>query len=240
MHAVANEDINLQLTDVLFRKVNDLKNGIELNNNIVSNNEKVRYLSYIEDMLRNFRLDWKQHKINPLLFPVLVEDFGEAMKLQSEGASVVNIVQEAPYEIAKIITQVLVDNKDRKELHNIVYLKFVHKNPDKILETIRPFAEESFADSLIILAAQINPVQLYSFAQSKYSTEGKLIHRNENSLVKAVSELSQTPNALFYFPFLDDILSGKKTITGIQKFVGDGHKGYDSVGYFKLLVQIKR
>ena len=237
MHAVANEDINLQLTDVLFRKVNDLKNGIELNNNIVSNNEKVRYLSYIEDMLRNFRLDWKQHKINPLLFPVLVEDFGEAMKLQSEGASVVNIVQEAPYEIAKIITQVLVDNKDRKELHNIVYLKFVHKNPDKILETIRPFAEESFADSLIILAAQINPVQLYSFAQSKYSTEGKLIHRNENSLVKAVSELSQTPNALFYFPFLDDILSGKKTITGIQKFVGDGHKGYDSVGYFKLLVQ---
>lgn len=237
MHAVANEDINLQLTDVLFRKVNELKNGVERNTNLVSNNDKVRYLSYIEDMLRNFRLDWKEHKINPLLFPVLIENFKAALKLQSEGASVVSVVYEAPYEIAKIITQALVDNKDRKTLHNIVYLKYANKNPDKILETIRPFAGESFADSLIIVAAQTNPVQLYSFAQSKFSTEGKLIHRNENSLVKAVAELSQTPNALFYFPFLDDLLSGKKTIAGIQKYVGDGNKGYDSVGYFKLLVE---
>ena len=237
MHAVANEDINLQLSDVLFRKVDELKNSVELNKNIESNNDKVRYLSYIEDVLRNFRLDWKDHKINPLLFPALIKNFGEAIRLQSEGASVANVIHDAPYEIAKIITQALVDNQDRKELHNIVYLKFANKNPDKILETIRPFAEESFVDSLIIVAAQTNPVQLYSFAQSKFSTEGKLIHRSENSLVKAVSELSQTPNALFYFPFLDDLLSGKKTIDGIKKFVGDGNRGYDSVGYFKLLVE---
>lgn len=237
MHAVANEDINLQLTDVLFRKVNELKNAVEVNTNLKSNNEKVRYLTYIEDMLRNFRLDWKDKKINPLLFPVLIEDFKAALQLQSEGNAVVKIVYEAPYEIAKIITRSLVDNKDRKELHNIVYLKYAHKNPDKILESIRPFAGESFADSLIIVAAQTNPVQLYSFAQSKFSTEGKLIHRNENSLVKAVAELSQTANALFYFPFLDDLLSGKKNIAAIQKLVGDGNKGYDSVGYFKLLVE---
>src|SRR5690606_20979277 len=155
-----------------------------------------------------------------------------AIYLQSQGASVIKLVYEAPYEIAKIITQALVDNKEKKELNNIVYLKYAHKNPDKILESIRPFAGETFADSLIIVAAQTNPVQLYSFAQSKFSTEGKLIHRNENSLVKAVAELSQTPNALFYFPFLDDLLTGKKNIAGIQKFVGDGNKGYDSVGYF--------
>src|SRR5690606_7809227 len=41
----------------------------------------------------------------------------------------------------------------------------------------------------------------------------------------------------FYFPFLDDILSGKNTIEHIQKYVGDGQKGYDSVGYYKLLVK---
>lgn len=237
MHAVANEDINLQLTDVLFRKVNELKNAVETNSNLVSNNDKVRYLTYIEDLLRNFRIDSKEKKINPLLFPVLINNFKEAIYLQSQGASVIKLVYEAPYEIAKIITQALVDNKEKKELNNIVYLKYAHKNPDKILESIRPFAGETFADSLIIVAAQTNPVQLYSFAQSKFSTEGKLIHRNENSLVKAVAELSQTPNALFYFPFLDDLLTGKKNIAGIQKFVGDGNKGYDSVGYFKLLVE---
>src|SRR5690606_13022913 len=56
-------------------------------------------------------------------------------------------------------------------------------------------------------------------------------------LVQAVAKLSQTPNALFYFPFLDDILSGKNTVENIQKYVGDGSKGYDSVGYYKMLVQ---
>ena len=40
-----------------------------------------------------------------------------------------------------------------------------------------------------------------------------------------------------YFPFLDDILKGNKTVTQIKKYVGDREIGYDSIGYFKLLVQ---
>jgi hypothetical protein len=64
-----------------------------------------------------------------------------------------------------------------------------------------------------------------------------LIHRNTNPLVKTIAELSKTPNALLYFPFLDDMLKGNKTIESIKKYIGNGEVGYDSVGYFKLLVQ---
>jgi hypothetical protein len=97
--------------------------------------------------------------------------------------------------------------------------------------------EAPFADSLVVVAAKNNPVQLYSFAQSHTSPEGKLINRNTNSMVKTVVQLSRTPNALFYFPFLDDLLSGKNTIENIKQYVGDGEKGYDSIGYFRLLVK---
>lgn len=40
-----------------------------------------------------------------------------------------------------------------------------------------------------------------------------------------------------YFPFLDDLLSGKQQADQIKKIVGDGEKGYDSVAYYKLLVK---
>jgi hypothetical protein len=39
-----------------------------------------------------------------------------------------------------------------------------------------------------------------------------------------------------YFPFLDDLASGKKNIEDIKKFIENGESAYDSVGYYKLLV----
>src|SRR5690606_3663480 len=144
-----------------------------------------------------------------LLFPLLIDQFEAALSAQANDRSIVSIVHESPYEIAKILSTIFYNNQDRQEIRNIVYIKYVTKNQDKILQTIGTYADESFADSLVLIAAKTTPVQLYSFAQSRHSNEGKLIHRSPHHLVQAVAKLSQTPNALFYFPFLDDILTGK-------------------------------
>ncbi|MEP6713452.1 MAG: hypothetical protein ABJA37_13585, partial [Ferruginibacter sp.] len=237
LHISSNEEINLQLSDVLYRKVNVLRDWIETSTDIATNNEKVRYLAYVENMLRSFRIAWKSRQINPIELSVLYNNFDQAIKAQAQAASIIPYIQLSPYETAKIITTVFFDNKENKTAQNIVYLKYCNLHPDKILQTIKPFSKEPFADSLVVLACQNNPVQLYSYAQSVRSAEGQLIHRNTNSMVVAVAKLSHTPNALFYFPFLDDLLSGKKTIDSIKKFVGDSDKGYDSVGYYKLLVK---
>ena len=237
LHVSSNDEINLQLTDVLYRKINGLRDWVETSTSIATNNEKVRYLAYIENLVRSFRIAWRSRQINPLELSPLVSSFEEIIKAQVKGESIIPSIQKTPYEISKINTTVFFDNKENKIAQNIVYLKYCTLNPDKILQSIRPFAKEPFADSLVVVASRNNPVQLYSYAQSLKSTEGQLIHRNTNSMVMAVAKLSQTPNALFYFPFLDDILSGKKNIDSIKKFVGDGDKGYDSVGYYKLLVK---
>lgn len=237
LHVSSNDEINLQMTDVLFRRVNAIRYWVETNSNIKTNNEKIRYLGYIEDMLRNFRISWRNRSFNPLVFPELVNNFDDIIKANLDGRSIVPYISSASYEIARINGPVFEGNKDFKEVQNVIYLKFCALHPDKILETIRPFANESFADSLVIIASKNNPVQLYSYAQNKSSVEGKLIHNSTNPMVMAVTKLSQTRNALFYFPFLDDILSGKQKIDDIQKLVGDGEKGYDSVGYYKLLVK---
>lgn len=232
-----NETINLQINDALYRRVKALQDWIELNQDIKSNNEKIRFLNYIESMLRNFRLSWRRHEVNPVVFPDLMNVFEACMQAQAKQESIVPLIVPASYEIARIVTEVFVENPAIIEARDVVYLKFCKENPDKILQTIRPFADKPFADSLIGIAAKTNPVQLYTYAQSTSSPEGKLIHRNADKLVKSVAELSQTPHALFYFPFLDNLLSGKLTLDSIKKFVGNSDSDYDSVGYYKLLVR---
>ncbi|MEP7163517.1 MAG: hypothetical protein ABI741_02425 [Ferruginibacter sp.] len=232
-----NEAINNHATDVLFRKVDNLENWIELNNDIDNNNQKIRYLRYVENLLRTFRIRWKSKEIAPVDLPVLFENFEEILKAQVDGKSMLPYIQTASYQVARLNTEVFSDNSGYKESKDLVYVKYCAINPDKILQTIRPYADRPFADSLVVIAAQANPVQLYSYAQSNTSVEGKLIHRNTNNLVKTVAQLSQTANALFYFPFLDDILKGKKSMDSIRKYVGENDKDYDSVGYYRLLVK---
>ncbi|MEO7524628.1 MAG: hypothetical protein ABIT58_11070 [Ferruginibacter sp.] len=235
-HASNNEEVNLRLTDILFRKVDALQDWVESNDQINNNNEKIRFLAYIENVLRDFRIAWKKKEIAPSEFAILMENFEAIIKVQAAGGNMEPLIRTVPYNIAKINTEIFFDNIGYKESQYILYLKYCIVNPDKILQTIRPYVDQPFADSLIVLACKRNPVQLYSSAQSNNSPEGILIHRNTNSMVMAVAKLSQTANALLYFPFLDDILSGKQSQDSIRKYI-DGDKGYDSVGYFKLLVK---
>ena len=237
MHVSKNDEINLQVTDAFFRKVDDLQTWVEANKTIATSNDKIRYLRLIENLVRSFRIYWRNKDIKPIEFPALYNTFETIFKGLAANKSIVPAIDQAAFEVAKLTTDLFYDHKDFVEAQKIVYLKYCTIHPENILKTIRPFAKESFADSLIMVACKNNPVQLYSYAQSITTPEGKLIHRNSNAMVKVVAQLSQTPNALLYFPFLDNLLSGKNTVENIKQYVGDGSKNYDSIGYFKLLVQ---
>lgn len=237
LHVGKNEEINLQVTDALFRKTDELQLWVETNGALITNNDKVRYLRLIEDLVRSFRNSWSNKEIKPVLYPSLLNSFETILKDLPAGKTMLPTIAAAPYESARILTNVFSSYKEGIAAQNLVYLKYCALHPDNILKTIRPYVNESFADSLVVEACRNNPVQLYSFAQSINSEEGKLIHRNTHPMVKVVSELSQTPNALLYFPFLDDLLTGKNTVASIRKIVGDDPNTYDSIGYFKMLVQ---
>jgi hypothetical protein len=237
LHVSKNDEIDLHVSDAFFRKVDELQLWIETNQNIPTNNDKVRYLRLVENMVRTFRNSWKLREIKPVEFPAVYNTFQAIIKGMPEKKSMLPHIEAAPYEVAKLNASVFADNKDFAEANKVVFLKYATLHPENILKTIRPFANEPFADSLVVVACKNNPVQLYSYAQSTSTPEGKLIHRNPNPMVKVVAQLSQTANALLYFPFLDDLLSGKNTVENIKKYVGDGGAKYDSIGYFKMLVQ---
>ncbi len=233
-----NDEINAQITDALFRKPNELRQWIEKNDTqLASNNDKVGYLKYVADVLVYFRVYIRERDLKLIELPALMDVFEKVIKAKANKQSIIPFLQESTYAIAKINNQIFGEGKEKAEGDAIVYLKYASLYPDKILLTIGAFADQPFADSLVTLACKLNPVKLYSFAQSKNSVVGKLIQKNKDQTVKQIATLSQTENALFYFPFLDDIIHGRQTVDSIKRYVGDGDAGYDSVGYYKLLVR---
>ena len=232
-----NEEINLQVTDAIIRKVNSLTDFIETTEKVVSNNEKIRQLNYVHDVLINFRTEWISKKLNPVMAPLLIDNFEKLLKANIDTASIAPYINEVPYEIGRINAEIFKNNKGYKDSKKILFIKYCALNPDKILSSIRPYVNEPFADSMVVLACLNNPKQLYDYASAVNSPEGRLIHKNADPTVKAIVKLSQTTNALFYYPFLDDILRGKQSIDSIRKIVGDGENNVDTVAYFKLLVK---
>ena len=236
--AGADENINNQLADALYRKPNEMRQWIETNDTqLPTNNDKVRYLRNVAEILTYFKISRKLNEIKITELPALLNTFEKMLKAKISGESILPLLQASSYMVAKLNTRIFAEEKDRNAAEAIIYLKYVSLNTDKILQTIAPFAKEAFADSLVVVACKLNPVQFYNYAQSDGSTVGKLIRRNTDRMVVQVAALSKTDNALFYFPFLDDLLSERQSIDSIKKYVGDGDKGYDSVGYFKLLVK---
>ena len=232
-----NEEINLQVTDAIIRKVNSLTDFIETTEKVVSNNEKIRQLNYVHDVLINFRTEWISKKLNPVMAPLLIDNFEKLLKANIDTASIAPYINEVPYEIGRINAEIFKNNKGYKDSKKILFIKYCALNPDKILSSIRPYVNEPFADSMVVLACINNPKQLYDYASAVNSPEGRLIHKNTDPTVKAIVKLSQTTNALFYYPFLDDILKGKQSIDSIIKIVGNGENNVDTVAYFKLLVK---
>ncbi|MEO6812947.1 MAG: hypothetical protein ABI172_03405 [Ginsengibacter sp.] len=232
-----NSEINLQVTDAIFRKINVLRNDIEINNNLPTNNDKVRYLRYVESLVRDFTNNWKSHQILPSLAPLLVDNFTEILACNLKGDNMAPLIQKVPYEVGVINAGIFDENAGYKESQVILFRKFCKIYPDQILKNIGPYVDEPFADTLVIDAFNNSPTQLYSYAQSGNSKQGKLIRRIDDNRIKTVVKLSTQNRALFYFPFLDDLISGKQTIESISKVAGTTDRNYDSVEYYRLLVK---
>ena len=233
----SNAEVNLQVTDAITRKINVLRNDIETSTALPTNNDKIRYLRYVGYLVRDFSNNWRAHTFTPSLAPLLVENFNEVLKANIKGENMAPLIKVAPYEVGRINAKIFRDNSGYKESQVILFRKFCLLHPDQILANIGPYAHEPFADTLVIDAFKNSPSQLYSYAQSTSSRQGKLIRRIDDNRIKAVVQLITQQRALFYFPFLDDLISGKQNIADISKVAGSTDKSYDSVGYYKLLVK---
>jgi hypothetical protein len=232
-----NDSLNKQIGEKLFQKIDDWQKRIELNVNLKSNNDKVRHLTYLENYLQTFRRGLLRKEISPSELLSVFSAMEQTLEPLDSTFDFLTLLRNSPYPLAKALTQIFPDHPQMASAQKIVYQKNAKRNPEIILSTIENYLEEPFADSLLEIAAKYNPSQLYSYAQSRNTAIGLKIQQTQSALVKQILVLTETPNGLMYFPFLHHLVDGKHSIKQLNQLFFPEGKSFDSIQYFKLLVQ---
>lgn len=230
-----NDEINFLITQSLVKKVDALQYLIETDS-LLDHRLKVHYLSGLENVLKYFRQNWKiksDKRVNPASLPVIISAYEQAMLKDRKGESVEPVISALSYaEGCNVLVQIFEKNPGYQQAKNKLILKYCVLYPDKALATLRDNPNMPFADSLVrSLDKRKYARQLYDFSQANNHLGYIIRNITDDVFIKTIVKMARSKSGQQYFPFLDNIVSGKMTIEDIDA-VKD-----DSLKYYKLLVR---
>jgi hypothetical protein len=229
-----DEAVNLQVSDAVLRRVDQLQEEIELDSTLNTNNKK-RYLRGLTDVLQRFGRAFQAKEIQASEAPGLIDAFVEGMQLDKKGESIEPVVTASSYAIGKIIVECFnypSENKGAKPARVVLTRRYYEMHPALIFNYLSTHPGAPFEDSLIIIAGHHDIGQLYDFAAAGNDL-GYHIRSSKDSVLHMVALLATSRSGRLYFPFLDNLVRGKITMEEIDK-VKD-----DDLNYFRLLVKTR-
>jgi hypothetical protein len=229
-----DDAINLQITDALCRGVDDLQQEIEFDSTLNTNGKK-RYLRGLEDMLTGFERAYQAKQIPASMAPDLVAAFSEAMQLDKKSLSIEPVIAAHPYAVGNILVECFLlpsPNQGVAPSRLLLTRRYCEMHPGLIFSYLSSHRGLPFEDSLIIVAGHHDIGQLYNYAAAGDNLAWR-IRNSKDSLVHTVAMLANSRSGQLYFPFLDELVSGKLSTDDIDK-VKD-----DNLNYFRLLVRIR-
>ncbi|HWB91902.1 MAG TPA: hypothetical protein VG605_08625, partial [Puia sp.] len=235
MRLTKDETLNLQITDALGRRVDELQQQIEFDSTLNTNTKK-RYLRGLSDALTGFEKALEVRSISPTQGPGLINAFTHAMELDKKGQSIEPVIAASPYETGMILVDCFSyapsENIGVKPSRLLLTRRYCEMHPGLIFNYLSGHPGLPFEDSLIIIAGHYNIGQLYDFAAAGNELAWR-IRNSKDSLVHTVAMLAGSKSGRLYFPFLDNLVKGKITTDDIDK-VKD-----DDLNYYRLLVQTR-
>lgn len=231
-----NEEVNIHITSALIGKVNQLQKKIE-QDSLLGGQAKVLYIRGLERLLQDLNANWRSKRFSVIYLPEMLEAYEKCVELDSKKISIENIIEELHYEAARplVYCTAFDNNPGFKTSKNILVRKYCELFPEQIFSTLRntiiQIPDLPFADSLIKVASYRFPKQLYDYAAANNELS-KIIRKIDDPLIKTVSAMATSSgNGQLYFPFLDNIVKGKMTISDIDAVRND------SIHYYRLLVK---
>ena len=235
MRLTKDEAVNLQITDALGRRVDELQQQIEFDSTLNTNGKK-RYLRGLTDVLNGFDKAIGARTINPAQAPGLIGAFVQAMELDKKGQSIEPVIAAGAYEIGIILVDCFSyapsENLGVKPSRLLLTRRYCEMHPGQIFNYLSNHPGLPFEDSLIILAGHYNIERLYDFAAAGNELAWR-IRNSKDSLIRTVAMLAGSRSGRLYFPFLDNLVKGKITTDDIDK-VKD-----DDLNYYRLLVRTR-
>lgn len=230
-----NEEIDYQVKQAIGKKIDALQCKIETDSSI-SDQKKKAYLLGVENVLKKFTTAYRNKQFAASHFPAAVEAFELAMEKDKKFQTIETIVEQNSYEVAKLLVEsdAFRNNSGLKTSQTCLMRKYLAQHPEKILITLKDNPDLPFRDSLIKIVAYKYPKRLYDFAAANNRLGYAIQNIQDDSLVKTISKIARgSRSGQLYFPFLDNIMSGKMSLADID------HVKADDAKYYKLLVQTR-
>ncbi|MEO7984069.1 MAG: hypothetical protein ABI688_08300 [Bacteroidota bacterium] len=233
----ADNDINFLITKALVKKVDALQYLIETDS-LFEHRIKVKYLRGLEYVLKYFLDNWKtagKKKVNPVNLPSIIMAYEDCMnRTREEEKPIDDILNKLSYDAGLNVIAATIFDKNpglTKAKQNLV-LKYCTLNPDQVLYILKDNPNMPFADSLVkTLDRKKFARELYDFAQANNSISYVIRNIVDDSFIRTIVKMARSKNGQQYFPFLDNILTGKITFEEV-----DAAKD-DSLLYYRLLVK---
>jgi len=228
-----NEDLNFFVNGALTKRVDAIQCAIDSDVNL-REQQKIAYLRGLESLLRGYSTGYRSRQMTAAQFPVSLDAYEAAIKLNDKGESILPLIQKYHYEIGKLLTSNLAfeRNSGLRDAKAHLVIKNIELHPDKAFQILKDNPDVPFRDSLIKIAAYKNPRQAYDYAAAD-NRLGFAIRAIDDPFVKAISKMAKSTSGQLYFPFLHNILSNKISLEEIDAVKND------PVKYYKLLVQTK-
>jgi hypothetical protein len=226
-----DEQANRQLTAAVVETIDEMQVDIELNSSF-DNNNKIKYLRGISEMLNYFATSFRNKAMKPELLPGLLKAYKESQQLEFFGNSIAPVVFRNEMEIGDILVKLypFANNPGLKASKDNLVLKNMQRNPAKVMQILAKNPEVPFADSVIQAVAYRDQEEIYNYA-SAGNLLGRKIVNSQDSLVKIIGRMAGMRTGRLYFPFLDELYRGTRTFEDITPALEDDQK------YFSLLVK---
>jgi hypothetical protein len=230
-----NEDVRYHVTQALTKQVDDLQCFIE-KDSLTKDQPKIGYLRGLDEFIKKFTALYRTKQFNASSFPLALSAYQECMVRDEKRQSIEDIIDANPYQVSNLLIEcgAFRNNTGIRAATNSVWRKYLDAKPGEvILSTLKKHPELPFRDSMIKVVAYQDPKRLYDYASAR-DWFGDAILNVRDTMVMTIAKMARSSKSgQLYFPFLDNIISGKMNLGDIDQ-VKD-----DNVKYYRLLVQTK-
>jgi hypothetical protein len=230
-----NEEVKYHVIQSITKHIDDLQCYIE-NDSLTKDQPKIGYLRGLDELLKKFSTFYKNKQFNASNLPNALTAYRDCMFRDERNQTIEDIIYSSPYEVAHLLVEcgAFRNNRGIRGAQNSVWRKYLDLHPDQILITLKKHPELPFRDSMIKVVAVKYPKRLYDFAAAKDWFGDAILNIRDDSLVMTIAKMARSSKSgQLYFPFLDNIISGKISLSDIDQVKGDDLK------YYRLLVQTR-
>lgn len=226
-----DEETNRRLSGEVIGGIDNMQIDIEVNSSL-DNNNKVKYLRGIAEMLNAFDAAFRSKQIRGEQFSDLLKAYREAQQLEFFNNSIFPVVERNEQEIGDILVRLypFANNAGLKASKDNLVLKEMRRKPAQVMQILARYPTVPFADSILREVARRNQEEIYNYASAGNYLSRRIIN-NDDALVRIIGKMATMRTGRLYFPFLDNLYKGIQTFDDITPALEDDGK------YYSLLVQ---